>query len=245
MQKILMVMILVIFMLSSSIVFTEEISTNNLYPVNGFALEFGLSGLFNLSSYSGNNLIAAKFQLNNNSAIRLGLSGSFSVTNGIQSITNNYISSMETNNLGSLVTNTGTSITFGINADYQYFLNPFDPVKAYIGIGPMISIGYNNSVSSNIQIDDQADSTEIQSSKYWNFSWSIGARLCLGVEWFITKNISLFAEYGLSVRYNQLYGNSTNSSVSTSELFESGTGFTGNGISINPLSIQMGIAAYF
>lgn len=239
MQKILIGMFLVGFLFANSMLFSEESTTNNFYPPHGFGLEFGLSGLFNFTNYSGNNLIAGKYQMDNNSAIRLGFSGAFNTTSGTQTYTNNFVSSTGTSNFTKQVTNSSSSMTIGINADYQYYINPSDIIKAYVGIGPTFSIGYNNKVYSDVFFDN------LETSNYTNssYSWSIGARVCLGVEWFATKNLSLFAEYGLVASYTQNFGNSTIVDLDTSN--STGVVSVGNGITINPLNIQLGIAAYF
>lgn len=113
-------------------------------------------------------------------------------------------------------------MTFGIIADYQYYINPSDPVKAYIGIGPAVSVSY---ISNN-------NNWPLMSTS----SWSIGLRICLGAEWFMTKNLSLFAEYGLIASFKQQY------EVIDPEV-DSGP-FTINSFIIDPLNIQLGIAAY-
>jgi len=155
----------------------EETSSGGQELLRGFSLQFGLGGTdtnpMQLTSTLGN-LIGGKFHFDPADAIRFGLSlflsdNNYSYVDGSQS--------------------EATISTSSFVLDYLHYLNPGDPIKAYVGIGATAGMTVNG----------------------WTFTsfnaplpWDVGARASLGAEWFFTRNLSLLAEYGAAFTYSRV-----------------------------------------
>lgn len=77
------------------------------------------------------------------------------------------------------------SYEFTINAQFIQYIKTFEDVSLYTGGGPLFFKRYNTT-----------------SSPGYENMWYLGLSGILGIEWFFKKNMSLTAEYGLSLIYS-------------------------------------------
>jgi len=116
--------------------------------------------------------------------------------------------------------NDGQQVYGGVSGQVQYFLypRPRREVKFYIGAGPRIGYG-----TQRVEAEG--------SSRMRDDSWTFGLAGGLGAEWFPTRHISIFGEFGnhagMSIREHE-----SNSPAATSHDYFYET------------SARLGIAAY-
>jgi opacity protein-like surface antigen len=103
-------------------------------------------------------------------------------------------------------------------------------VAFYFGGGPVFGFGYNE---HKLTFPPYMGSS--QTDKINNMT--LGLSMVSGVEWFVTKKISLTAEYGLSFNYGYSeQSNSDNYHINT---------YKTNSFSFSPSTAKLGVAVYF
>ncbi|NIV16363.1 MAG: outer membrane beta-barrel protein, partial [Aliifodinibius sp.] len=164
---------------------------------DSWSLQFRISQDFTLSSFLGGNL-SAKKHFSNKSAIRFGvsLSGETSEEEMTEELRNLLDKSSEDESEQDFV-------SLKISTQYLYYPNSHKPVNLFIGAGPFLeySILDLNQQMEITQNDTTGRSQEIDRSVD---SWGLGVLFAIGVEWFMTRNLSLLAEYGTSFSYRKM-----------------------------------------
>jgi hypothetical protein len=127
------------------------------------------------SNFTLNNFQGAtfsgKYQLTNQSALQAGISPSYS-----RDLTKGAV----------LYGSDSRKSSIRIAAHYLHYFKPPKRVNGYIGGGPEFSYERDRSGS------DYSSYVDV---------WSLGAAFMLGAEWFATKDICFFAEYGVLLEY--------------------------------------------
>lgn len=207
------------------LMFTELSAQNEstkFIPKKVFALQFQITKNFTLGSFNGGT-ISAKYHFSNSNAVRLG------ITLNLDSRDDNYSNflrdSLTQKNYISL---SGSNI--GINLQYLFYKQGTTDIWYYFGGGPFISTNFyknegHDRKGQNIYTKDNTT--------------SFGISFLFGVEWFVSKNFSLSAEYGLSIKsYKETY-------ESKNSLYEKLNKKDSKGTSLNYSSIRLGLSVYF
>jgi hypothetical protein len=185
-------------------------STADGQLLRGFALQFGVTGgSATLPSLTSGlgTLISGTYHFDPVNALRFGLSANFSET------TYQFVDGSQS---GSSTSSASATL------DGLRYLNPDNPIKIYCGVGATAGL----------------------STSGWPvpilvppYNWNVGVRGCLGTEWFFAKNMSLWAEYGVSLGY--AFG-LPSPSVSNS----TGTATSQAVVSFTPAPIKFGLSVY-
>jgi opacity protein-like surface antigen len=222
----------------------STLSENSLKD-GSWAFQFQIADNFTLGAFQGT-IISAKRHYSENSAIRLGTSLSFTTSDDDgtgTSLQADTIFDMSTRN------GSGNGQSVQVMAQYLYYPNPLGLVNIFFGAGPQIQFSRSHtdvnqvrSVSGNFMATDNAT----RDTK----SWAIGANALAGVEWFVTRSLSVHAEYGLLVQYVSAKETSSSESriespsnppflrSSSGELSRKGWQFSGT-------SVKFGLSVYF
>jgi hypothetical protein len=189
--------------------------TSYLDSLDGkFALQFQISENFTLTDFQGA-ILSGKYHLSNRSAVRLGLSMKFSDSDAEASF-------IEFDSLLNNKTISSSLFGFGINAQYLYYLQVWDVIGFYSGIGPFINYEFREITS-----EDYSKGEDL----------SIGLDAIAGVEWSFIKFMSFSAEYGFQFYYFYRTSNSK-SNNSTSEATVKSWIFSAD-------QVKFGISVYF
>jgi hypothetical protein len=137
----------------------------------------GAGGFFRLSSYEGGTL-SAKRNFSPRSALRFGVT-LLARDNKQDEVYRHFITYRK-------------SATVSLTATYLFYPAPHKRVSAFIGGGPTLGFAW---------ADDAANSPTA-SNKLESRSSTIGTVLLFGAEWFLSRQISLLAEYGLKIAYS-------------------------------------------
>jgi len=138
-----------------------------------WSMQFKFMQDFTLTDFEGA-LISAKRHFTDKSALRFGLDLGFYFENIHESTDRDK-----------------NWFDMSFTALYVYYTSPNAPINFYLGFGPKISYGRTKTVYD----DDDA------TYDYYR-NWAIGVVGVWGVEWFVTKRISLICEYGAGLLYN-------------------------------------------
>jgi hypothetical protein len=220
----------------------DTLSERNSLKAGVWALQFGISSNFTLTSFQGSTF-SIKYQLSDKAAIRGGISisGSTNSGNGTASGKNADTS------IGSFPANSSSS-SQGISFILQYlwYMNPSGPIHFFIGLGPSVSYSYLQSNTKNAYDDETYMQVYTQSSS--STQWGTGATGSVGIEWFPSQWFSLRAEYGESLQYK--WGSNT----SMTDYFFTNTGpvpfhyensGTSKGWSLSISSVSFGLNVYW
>lgn len=221
---------------------------NSLAP-GKWALEFGISSNFTLTSFQGT-VLSIKRQMNSHEAVELAIGGSLYSQSGTSKFTHTTGDTVDSHNSGS---NGNESHSISLSACYLYYPNPDGMINLYFGAGPTVTYGHSDYRQQTYQLPvPPAISTTTITNSNGQTSWGLGASGLVGAEWFMTKYLSLHAQYGLSVMYvashsTQLTANSstTTSSGTVIPSQTSSNDWGYHGWQINPSSVMFGLSVYF
>ena len=224
MNKLLLVIFLLMFILPATVVYGEEQNTNDDHPIDADsrALQFQIGGNFTLSSFSGS-AISYKRHVSDERARRVGISF------------NNGYAWQERSEDG-MNERDRTQLSLGVDIDYTWmnYLTPESSISFYYGYGPGISLDYDRSEQ---ELGSRVDETE-------EFIMGVSAIGYAGVEWFFHSSMGLHAEYGASIRFSHRSREVTRTdnddlpSESVSERSTSQIFFGGDGV-------RFGLSVYF
>jgi hypothetical protein len=231
----------------SFVIFLSSLAQNQSSDINSlkegaWALQFGISSNFTLTSFQGTTF-SIKYQLSDKTALRGGISLSSSTNDG-----NGMVSGLNADtSIGFLPSNNSSnsqSISFILQ--YLWYMNPSGPVHVFVGLGPSFSYSHskNNSTSPNNQgsyLSDYAQSSSLT-------QWGVGATGSVGVEWFPSQWFSLRAEYSESLKY--LWGSNTSMSDYSATYAgyvpsHSESSSTSKGWSLSSSSVNFGLNVYW
>jgi hypothetical protein len=243
-QNIYRVKILFIFCIFGTIYTNgqEQPSHANSLKSGAMALEFGIRNNLTLSSFQGATL-SAQYNLSQTNAIRagVGLSGNNGDSNTLGSLT---IADTNANSSSGGSSQNSDAITFTLQ--YLWYMNPDDIVNFYLGAGPQVQYSHSHDNEQTIS----ASSNNYWSKSIYNYtdnSWWVGVSAVMGVEWFVTKSISLHSEYGISILYNRYTSKGSQgilaSDPSSSNINNSSAG--GRGWQLGNSGVNFGLSVYF
>jgi len=148
-----------------------------------WALQFQIDRYFTLSSFQGGT-ISAKYHLNNNSALRFGVTLGYESKDIDLYEKDVYSDTTEINEYSGEI----SSSTIQLAIQYLQYLEMNNSISAFIGIG------FNYTMQP--QSEDIKDYLIMENDFY-----GYGVDLLLGTEWFVRSNIGLHAEYGIGFGY--------------------------------------------
>jgi len=196
-MRFLSTLLLCVFFFSS--LYAQKPDSTRLAPFRTHSLQFAVSGLFNISQFKGATL-SYKWQKSQSSAWRMGLSvsGRYEATDVNDAVT------------GSASSSSGFDETEGrsdVSLDIVHlrYYKPAGDIWLFTALGPKIGFSHNSTKKNNARWSDP-ESPHSYLTEYTRTGISAGFTAGLGVEWFFRKQMSLHADYGLSlqVSYNYL-----------------------------------------
>jgi hypothetical protein len=130
--------------------------------------------------------------------------------------------------------------TVDLTLQRVFYPNPDSKINLYYGLGPR---GYYRHTHSK-QLRDMTDSTSTETINTLN-NWEVGVAGVLGVEWFVTKSISLLGEYGSSLMYehNKSRGEQTQVRPDGTRVLWNES--TTKGVSFGASAVKFGLSVYF
>ena len=220
-----------------------EEKQNNSLTKGSWSLQFRIGENFTLSSFEGA-VISAKRHLSNSSAIRAGLS----VSNSTSEKDNKSSRSIESYNGYSSEdegeqSSSSDYSSVGFDLKFIKYFSVKKKLSAYLGAGPIVGYGRRNRVFEVPREKSHA------LEDYRSTSWTYGAELIFGTEWFVANNISLMAEYSISAQHKSTTDtktitiNKVDGERWQTEVRESTDKTSGNTISGN--SVKFGLSLYF
>lgn len=207
-----------------------EPKSENGLKAGSWSLQFSITNNFRLSSFEGT-LISAKKHFSDKKALRFGLTLSGNTLNS-----NEEIEDFRADTLANKNDNTDESdnFSFGFNTHFLYYPAPTNTVNIYWGVGPSFSIALSTKESSRTASENQSQTSEKRTSI------SVGVSSALGVEWFVSKNFSFIAEYGLQASYLYFKGEKSSESSSVRTDITNRKEFR-----VNRDSVKFGLSVYF
>lgn len=149
-----------------------------------WALQFQIDHYFTLSDFQGGT-ISAKYHINNNSAVRFG------ITLGYEAMDVEIYSKdirQDTTYIEDYSGEESNSVII-LTLQYLHYLEIQNSISAFLGAG------FNYSL--------RPYSTDIPDYRIINEDYSkYGLDILMGVEWFVRSNIGIHAEYGMGFGYN-------------------------------------------
>lgn len=189
--------------LFSSICFGQEdtastagSSSENPLRAGAKALQFQILEDFRLGSFDGS-VISLKTQRSARTAIRIGVTISGHLRNGDYD-TDDQTSS--TRNSFEDEDENGMAVT--LNIQRLTYRTSYKDANLFWGIGPTFT--YWRLKSDDSTITYQGSAAHVEGHTQRSYSLSGGITGLVGVEWFMSKSLSLTAEYGLVVKYEYL-----------------------------------------
>ena len=209
----------VLFLLSVTIYAQDSTSVRGKY-----ALQFQIASNFQLVSFNGVTF-SGKYTLPDGNALRAGLSiNGNSTSTDINQNTNPIYNTPEFNGKSSI-----SSYAITVLAQYLFYNPVINDVSFYYGGGPLAGISYNKNNNSGNNSNNNEEITN---------GWTLGVTLVCGVDWFISKRLSISAEYGFAATYNKTIINTINNVPQWNQQTSYGYQFIGN-------NVKLGLSVYF
>ncbi len=197
------------------------------------ALQFQIDKDFTLASFQGS-IISYKWHISDKGALRVGISLSAEKDDNSRTAL-----------LSDSVTSKGdsheNSYSIGTATQYIFYPGPEKGIQLYYGIGPIANYTYGKSKQKQIHISGPDERVTTTTSK--RISWSVGASLIAGLEWFVKKDISVHAEYGISLeyeKYKETFHEKYSDSSDEREITNSSKRYL-----LNPMKVKFGLSVYF
>lgn len=172
-------------------------TTNPISLEGRKALQFGVGSNLTLTSVD-NAIFSYKWMTSENSGYRLNLNLYINYVDQDLDRFTVILSGteiIETNN-----TQTDFTASTGAEFDFLKYHQIHDRLFLYTAIGPTIQFRYHNRVTDLTQesfVDDELFDTQASRVVTQNNRYGIGGSAGLGIEWFVTPNISFSGEYAL------------------------------------------------
>jgi len=201
------------------------------------ALQLGVRGLFEFSSFSGG-LISYKYHTSDKTAYRIGISVRGNNLNHVED--EEYFRS-DTSSLDH--ERNRDLISLGITAEYLHYFNPADDLKMFLGVGPRLAVNIGESDTERVTVGGSGISYTQDSE---NIRYQIGLTLNYGLEWFFRYNMSLHAEYGFDIYY--LYDKDESTRIRVIEDqddYVDNFSRTQKGIIFGDTNVLIGLSLYF
>jgi len=238
---------LMLLLCSSGICLADEDATadslsRNSLTAGSKALLFQIDDNFQLSSFDGAT-ISLKKQRSAKSAIRLGLSISGSLSDRDLDVDHQPPSDYV-----DVTDRDGSRISVSLSALFLSYPTSHKTTNLYFGFGPAVSISKNRSENSSERYSPSYKRESTRTSRSLSISGVVAG--AIGVEWFMSKTLSLTAEYGLLLRYIYRDTDSTEKNIIT--YYEGDTDWSSvkhstidREFGLSSLPVKLGLSVYF
>jgi hypothetical protein len=197
-----------------------------IHPAGKWALQFQIGENFSLNAFQGG--VSVKRQLSDVGAIRLTTDlGADIEDEGQESYLEDALRWKETDRVD--------VYTLSLAVAYLRYITGASNVRPYWGAGPILIGSITGREHSR---EEPAGSTTSQLT----FNIRIGGSGLVGAEWFVAKNISLIAEYGIRLIYHR-YVNKQVVDEGEDSISEDITYL--NGVELDRESLRFGVSVYF
>ncbi|MBC8376833.1 MAG: hypothetical protein H8E26_12370 [FCB group bacterium] len=181
------------------------------------SLEFGFSGLFNISTYMGNIMALKKFsspQRATRYAIGITVESYDMMGPGQDIYYNPYPSDSTVLSTTFDRTSIYTNQDISFRMQWLKYLEPQGNLSLLFGVGPLV--GYQTSKRETSEEPQEFDyGQSYQTNENVSTTLYLGLVPVVGVEWFVHKNISFHAEYYSDIKVGQKKITDSRSSVSS------------------------------
>ena len=173
----------------------DSTAINSLYE-GSWALQFKIASNFTLDSFDGSNL-AFKYHFSKKSALRVGVTLKTYNTDSDYEIIDDRAQDITENN----IINNRNDFYITLKPLYIFYPVTNRRTLFFIGAGPYFQYGRNeNRYKKNYNNGDTL--VYVSDEKITNYRYGVGVSFIGGVEVFITKYLSLHAEYGSNFTYD-------------------------------------------
>ena len=248
----LLILLTAAILMTCSVVAAEDNQVRNSLKKGSKSLQFRVDPNFHLSSFDGAG-ITGKWHKSDKSALRFGVSFYYNDTDE-DSDNIRYVRTISDSNEKKQLT------VVKLSSRYLYYYTPDEKVSAFIGMGPSFAYSWREIKDETVDPMRIVYDTLIAESSRMYFrdskSWTYSADLSCGVEWFASKNISIFGEYTLCISYRTYSSTRDQSSVYitrntlTDEIINerrtnSCDKSDGNTFGTSASDVQIGLSVYF
>ena len=179
-------------------VFGQTDSTaNNSLKDGAWALQFQIGSSFTLGQFQGM-AISGKKHIASGTAIRLGVNVSLNNTRSDDTEKMYDHDSLSLHD-GGIVVDTRDDYAFEVNGQFLFYANPETEFSFLFGGGVLFRYSKGNSDYSAEPIRPPGSPYAKTASTYESTTWGVGISGLAGVEWFVSKRVSLHAEYGIKL----------------------------------------------
>ena len=163
----------------------------NSLKEGAWALQFQVIRNFQLASFQGST-ISIKKHLSDGTALRAGVSLGFSLLDreGTDYVNDTIVQSEDSDD---------NMTSFGFVVQMIKYPNPLAATNLYYGVGPTFAYSH----TKDYQVVEDPIDGDSRSNDRRRTSWHAGMSSVIGIEWFPRSNISLLAEYGVSLYYER------------------------------------------
>lgn len=188
MKKLIFVLILPL-----TLIFAQTKDEEKIIDLAGkFALMFQIDQNFDLNSFDGMSF-AGKYFFDNNWGVRLAFRTSYNEID--QSASHSNFELDQNTNL----IQDHDYVSYKVTPSILYHLLNHNSIQFFIGGGPFIS--YTNDEQAEVRY---TKATEEGRRNNWAKYYAIGFAFYTNVEWFVSQDISLSAEYGFEYSYAEI-----------------------------------------
>jgi len=182
-----------VFVLPLTLIFAQTNNEEKPIDLQGkFALMFQIDQNFDLNSFQGMSF-AGKYFFDNDWGVRLAFRASYNEID--QSASHSNFDLDQNTNL----IQDHDYVSYKVTPSILYQLTNNNSIQFFIGGGPFIS--YTNEEQAEVRY---TKATEDGRRNVWKKNYEIGFNLYTNVEWFVSQNISLSAEYGFEYSYAEI-----------------------------------------
>ncbi len=203
----------------------------NSLKKGAWALQFQVVQNFQLASFQGG-MLSIKRHLSDGTALRVGVSMDLSAESGegTTTVSDSITASSDLDN---------DLVSFGLVVQMIKYPSPSAATNFYYGIGPTFT--YRSAKNRTFSVNPYDGNTRTADEE--RTSWHAGVSGVVGIEWFARSNISLMAEYRLSLYYERTEYKSE-IRYSTQELERESETNT-DGFVLDGSSVKFGLSVYF
>ena len=119
--------------------------------------------------------------------------------------------------------------------------DPRAEVKFYYGLGPLL--GFQRSLVTSTRATVPSGTFAEESG--YERRWSAGLAAVAGVQWFATRSISVYGEYGLNGTYHESRGTRSFLSATPADTMHIEFESQSHGFDVNAAAFTLGMAVYF
>lgn len=201
----------------------QEDTTKYSLDEKDWALQFEIDNNFTLTSFQGT-IISVKYHLDTQNALRLGTD--------IELFTGVRKDNKKTSGYGAGTDEQASTYTINMTFQYVRYPKPTRRILYFYGTGPFFEYTSDSYTFEKENSDSDEEREEM--------TWSLGISTIIGVECFVTQDISLLGEYGVKAGYY-----SCKETYAEEGRFEGVNKITTKELFLEPLSVKFGISVYF